>query len=126
VDEPVRVLVYDAGTDDLFTAGQSLQTHLIALAGGKNIFDDIEENWVTVSWEEAVARDPQVIVINDYGATPLADKIAFLENNPALSSIEAVQQKRFVAIPLPTVFEGVRNASAVRILAKGFYPEKFN
>lgn len=125
VDAPVRVLVYDAGTDDLFTAGQSLQTHLISLAGGENVFSDVEANWTTVSWEEAVAREPEVIVINDYGEVSLAEKISFLENNPALSSMPAIQNKRFVAISLPSVFEGVRNPDAIRTLAEGFYPEKF-
>lgn len=126
VDEPVKVLVYDAGTDDLFTAGQSLQTHLIELAGGENVFADIEANWTTVSWEEAVARDPDVIVINDYGSVALEDKLSFLRDNPALSSLSAVQNDRFVAIPLPSVFEGVRNPDAVQTLAAGFYPTIFD
>lgn len=125
VSEPVNVLVYDAGTDDLFTAGQSLQTHLINLAGGQNVFEDVEQNWITVSWEEAVAREPDVIVINDYGETPLEEKIEFLLNNPALSSMPAIQNERLVALPLPSVFEGVRNPMAVETLAKGFYPDKF-
>lgn len=125
VAEPVKVLVYDAGTDDLFTAGQSLQTHLINLAGGQNIFEDVEENWTTVSWEEAVARDPDVIVINDYSGTPVEEKIEFLLNNPALSSMPAIQNERLVVLPLPSVFGGVRNPDAVELLAKGFYPEKF-
>jgi len=125
VEEPVRVLVYDAGTDDLFTAGQSLQTHLIELAGGRNIFDDVEQNWVTVSWEEAVARDPDVIVINDYGNISAAEKIDFLLNNPALSSLPAIQNERLIVLPLPSVFEGVRNPDAVELLARGFYPDRF-
>jgi iron complex transport system substrate-binding protein len=125
VEEPVRVLVYDAGTDDLFTAGQSLQTHLIELAGGRNVFDDVEDNWVTVSWEEAVARSPDVIVINDYGDTPADEKIDFLLNNPALSSLPAIQNERIIVLPLPSVFEGVRNPDAVRLLASGFYPDRF-
>lgn len=125
LEEPVRVLVYDAGTDDLFTAGQSLQTHLIELAGGRNIFDDVADNWVTVSWEEAVARNPDVIVVNDYGDTPAEEKIDFLLNNPALSSLPAIQHERIIVLPLPSVFEGVRNPDAVRILASGFYPDRF-
>ncbi len=125
ISEPVRVLVYDFGTDDLFTAGQSLQTHLIGLAGGRNVFDDVEKNWTTVSWEEAVSRNPDVIVINDYGETPAEEKIDFLLNSPALSSMPAIQNKWFVVLPLPSVFEGVRNPDAVETLARGFYPEKF-
>ncbi|GAX90308.1 Fe3+-hydroxamate ABC transporter substrate-binding protein [Effusibacillus lacus] len=125
VEKPIRVLVYDSGEDTVFTAGQSLQTSLITLAGGKNVFDDIAKNWAKVSWEEVVKRDPEVIVINDYGKTKAEDKIKFLSNNPALSNVTAVKNKRFVVLPLSSVFEGVRNVGALETLAKGFYPEKF-
>jgi iron complex transport system substrate-binding protein len=125
IDTPVRVLVYDAGEKDLFTAGQSLQTYLIALAGGKNVFDDVAKNWTTVSWEAAVQRQPEVIVINDYGETSAEAKIELLLNNSALADTPAVKNRRFVVLPLPGVFEGVRNPGAVELLARGFYPEAF-
>lgn len=122
---PVRVLVYDSGEDAIYTTGKALQTHLIELAGGENVFGDIDETWSNVSWEEAVARAPDVIVINDYGQTSAEDKIALLQSNPALASIPAIRNNRFVVLPLPSAFEGVRNPDAVRTLAEGFYPELF-
>lgn len=125
VSAPIKVLVYDSGEDAIFTAGNSLQTELIKLAGGKNVFDDLEDTWATVSWEEAVARNPDVIVINDYGQTPLETKIARLKENPALASMPAIKDDHFVVLPLDSAFVGVRNPEAVRILAEGFYPELF-
>lgn len=122
---PVKVLVYDSGEDAIYTTGKALQTHLIGLAGGVNVFADLDETWSNVSWEEAVARAPEVIVINDYGQTSAADKIALLKNNPALASMPAIRNDRFVVLPLPSAFEGVRNPDAVRTLAAGFYPELF-
>jgi len=124
-EEPVDVLVYDSGTDSLYTAGRALQTHLIELAGGRNVFADLEGTWASVSWEEAVARNPDVIVINDYGDTPAEEKRRFLEENEALASIAAIQNGHIIVMPLPAAFEGVRNADAVRDLAEGFYPELF-
>lgn len=121
----VKVLVYDSGEDAIYTTGKALQTHLIELAGGENIFADLDETWSNVSWEEAVARAPDVIVINDYGQTSAADKIALLKSNPALASVPAIQNDRFVVLPLPSAFEGVRNPDAVRTLAAGFYPDLF-
>lgn len=121
----VKVLVYDSGEDGIYTTGKALQTHLIELAGGENVFADLDETWSTVSWEEAVARAPEVIVINDYGQISAAQKIEMLKGNPALASIPAIQNDRFVVMPLPSAFEGVRNPEAVRILAAGFYPELF-
>lgn len=121
----VRVLVYDSGTEAIYTTGKALQTHLIELAGGENVFADLDETWSNVSWEEAVAQAPDVIVINDYGQTSAQDKIALLKANPALASIPAIENDHFVVLPLPSAFEGVRNPDAVRTLAQGFYPELF-
>ena len=121
----VRVLVYDSGEETVYTTGKALQTHLIELAGGTNVFADLDETWSNVAWEEVVARAPDVIVINDYGQTSAEDKIALLKGNAALASVPAIQNDRFVVLPLPSAFEGVRNPDAVRTLAAGFYPELF-
>lgn len=70
-------------------------------------------------------RDPEVILIYDYD-TPSADqKINSLLKNPALANVSAIKNKRFVVLPLSDVFEGVRNATAVQIIAKGLHPDKF-
>lgn len=121
----VKVLVYDSGEDAIYTTGKALQSHLIELAGGENIFADLDETWSNVSWEEAVARAPEIIVINDYGQTSAEAKIALLKGNPALASMPAIQHNRFVVLPLLSAFEGVRNPDAVRTLAAGFYPDLF-
>ncbi|PIE76919.1 MAG: Fe3+-hydroxamate ABC transporter substrate-binding protein, partial [Clostridiales bacterium] len=123
--EPLKVFVYDFGTDDAFTAGQSLESDIIAKAGGHNVFSDIEKTWVRVSWEEVVESNPDVIVINNYGDTTAEDKIKALKENPALSGITAVKEDRFVVLPLPSVFTGIRNGAAIEYLAKEFYPEVF-
>jgi len=126
VAEPVRVFLHDGGTETVLTSGKALATNLIALAGGTNIFADADNNWVSVSLEEVVARDPEVIIILDpYGATTAEEKIAFLESNPAFSSVSAVQNGRYVIVALAPLEAGVRNADAVRHMAEGFYPELF-
>ena len=75
--------------------------------------------------EDAVERSPEVIVITDYGSTTAEEKIRFLKNDPALSQTPAVQNERFVVIPLTAAAEGVRIAQALETLAQGFYPEAF-
>jgi iron complex transport system substrate-binding protein len=122
---PVRVFVFDFGGDSAFTACQSLQTNLIELAGGKNIFDDIPKTWAKVSWEEVVERDPEVIVINEYGEIPTEDKLHELKTNPALSEVTAIKNNRFCIIKLPAVFPGIRNADTVEKFAQSFHPEQF-
>ncbi|MPW25560.1 ABC transporter substrate-binding protein [Alkalibaculum sp. M08DMB] len=126
--EPVKVLVYDSGGDGVFTcSGTNFETLLVELAGGKNVFDDItEKQWITVSYEEVLARDPDVIVIHDYDTPSLEEKIKEIKNDPTLSKLDSVKNERFISISLESVLPGNRMAYTVEKLSKGFYPELFN
>ncbi|TQR36975.1 ABC transporter substrate-binding protein [Lysinibacillus sphaericus] len=121
----LRILVFDSGEKEVFTAAQNFMNELVTVAGGKNIFGDVESGWTTVSKEDVVERNPEVIVVIDYGSTTAEEKINFLKNDPALKETEAVVNGRFVILPLSAASEGVRAAEAIRILAQGFYPESF-
>lgn len=121
----IKVFVLDSGGDTAFTACQSLQTNLMELAGGKNIFADIEKTWSRVSWEEVVARDPEIIVVNDYGNTPAAQKIEEVRSNPALQEVSAIKNNNFFVIELPAVFPGIRNADTVERFAQAFHPDVY-
>ena len=123
-EEPVKVLVYDSGSDGVFTCGgTNFETLLIEKAGGKNIFDDItDKQWTTVSYEEVLKRNPDVIVVHDYDSPSLEEKIAQIKSDPTLSRLECVKQERFIPITLESVLPGDRMAYSVETLAKGFYP----
>jgi len=124
---PVKVLVYDSGNSGVFTcSGTNFETLLINEAGGKNIFDDItEKQWTTVSYEEVLKRNPDVIVIHDYDSPSVEEKIAEIKANPSLSQLDAVKNERFVIMELESVLPGDRMAHAVEKFAKGFYPTLF-
>ena len=126
--EQVNVLVYDSGSDGVFTcSGTNFESLLIGLAGGKNLFDDLtDKQWVTVSYEEVLARSPDVILIHDYDAPSVEEKIAEIKANPTLSLLPCVQHDRFAVITLESVLPGDRMAYAVESLAADFYPEMFN
>lgn len=125
VKEDLPVLVFDSGETEVFTAAQNFMNELVTMAGGVNIFGDVKGNWTTVSKEDAVERQPEVIVVIDYGSTTAEEKINFLKLDPALKTTPAVQNDRFVILPLSAASEGVRVAEALSILAKGFYPGSF-
>jgi len=124
-EQELRVLVYDSGDKEVFTAAQNFMNELVTVAGGTNIFGDVDSGWTTVSKEATVERNPEVIVVIDYGSQTAEDKIQFLKNDPALKETDAVKNERFVILPLSAASEGIRAAEAIEILAKGFYPENF-
>lgn len=125
--EPIKVLVYDSGGNGVFTcSGSNFETLLIEKAGGKNIFDDLNSaQWVTVSSEEVLHRQPDVILIHDYDTPSLEEKIKEIKADPALSQLDCVKEERFVSIPLESVLPGDRMAYTIEHLAKGFYPSVF-
>lgn len=124
---PKKVLVYDSGSDGVFTcSGSNFESTLIALAGGKNLFDDLtDKQWITVSYEEILVRNPDVILIHDYDALSIEEKIAEIKANPTLSLLDCVQNERFAVITLESVLPGCRMAYAVESMAQDFHPEIF-
>ncbi len=125
--QPLNVLVYDSGNDGVFTcSGTNFESLIVSLAGGKNIFNDIDsKQWVTVSYEEALARQPDIILIHDYDSPGVDEKIAEIKANPTLAKLDCVKNERFATITLESVLPGDRMAYAVETLAKAFYPDIF-
>ncbi|NHQ80844.1 ABC transporter substrate-binding protein [Chromobacterium vaccinii] len=120
------VFVYDSGEDRPFSAGRlAMPDALIRAAGGRNILNDVNASWTRVDWETVVARNPQVVVIIDYGKVAAQQKIAFLQNHPALNKMAAVRDKRFIVLPYDSATPGIANADAIGALARGLHPEAF-
>lgn len=120
--EQPRVFLYDSGEDRAMTSGRlGMPQALIAAAGGRNILDDVDASWTRVNWETVVERNPQVIVIVDYSEITAEQKIQFLLDNPALQSVDAIKQRRFIVIPYVQATPGIDNVLAVKTLAKGFH-----
>ena len=120
--KPVRAFVYDSGEDTPFTAGlYAMPTALIEAAGGVNVMNGFEKSWGTVTWEEVVAQNPEVIIIVNYGSVTADQKRAFMMSNPAFANIEAVKNDRFVTLEYVEATPGPRNIKAIKTLAKAFW-----
>lgn len=123
IKEPVRVFVYDSGTEKPFTSGRfGIPTAMIEAAGGINIMEDVEKSWTEVSWEPVIDRNPEVIVIVDYGDVTAEQKIAFVKENPAFKNLDAVKNDRFVVLAYVEATPGPRNVAAIERLAEAFHP----
>ena len=122
IDQGLRVFVYDSGEDAPFTAGRyAMPTALIEAAGGQNIMDDFNKSWGTVTWEEVVDRDPQVVVIVNYGDVTAEQKRDYMMSNPAFKNISAVKNDRFVTLEYVEATPGPRNIQAIKHLAHAFW-----
>jgi len=120
--DALRVFVYDSGDDAPFTAGRdAMPTALIEAAGGVNIMDDFEKSWGVVTWEEVVDRNPEVIVIVNYGEVTAAQKRDFMMSNPAFAELDAVKNDRFVTLEYVEATPGPRNIQAIKTLAEAFW-----
>ncbi len=116
-----RVFVFDSGDTAPFTVGKNFLNSIISMAGASNIFHDIDSNWGEVSWEEVVERDPEVIIIVDYGETTAEEKRQQLLNHPALTDVTAIKKEQFIIMPLSAAAEGIRVPFALEILVSGLY-----
>ncbi|MFV8828059.1 ABC transporter substrate-binding protein [Alkalihalobacterium sp. APHAB7] len=121
VTEKKKVFVFDSGDTAPFTVAQNFLNSLITLAGAENIFSEIDKNWAEVSWEEVVDRDPEVIIIVDYGETTAEEKKETLLSHPALEDVTAIKKENFIVIPLSAAAEGIRAPYALEILVNGLY-----
>lgn len=121
---PVTVLAYANGEGPLGVSGAGLGSDLIGLAGGTNVFVDLEEGFGEVTVEEAAQRNPEAFVVNFYeGGPSVQEKIDLLTR--VLPNSPAAQNGRAVGIDDAALNEGVRNADAVAELARALHPDAF-
>ncbi|MCW7991705.1 lipoprotein, partial [Streptomyces platensis subsp. clarensis] len=88
----------------------------------RNVFADLDKTFGDASWEQVVARKPDVIVIYDYGSTTVEQKKRRLLEDPALREVPAVKNRRFAVLPLSDAVLGVRAPAAVGKLAAQLHP----
>jgi iron complex transport system substrate-binding protein len=125
VNTPVRVLWYDSGAPPFVGACCGAPNEILRLAGAQNIFGDVRGSWATVSWDEVVARNPEVVVLVNSSWSLGSQKRQWLSAIDARAGIDAVKHQRFVTIDFSSSTPGIRNIAAVRRLAESLYPEKF-
>jgi iron complex transport system substrate-binding protein len=121
-DKPTRVFVYDSGEQKPFTSGRfGIPTAMIEAAGGTNIMDDVQKSWTEVSWEPVIERNPQVIIIVNYGNVTAEQKIDFMKKNPAFKNIDAIKNNQFVVLDYVEATPGPRNIEAIARLADALH-----
>lgn len=127
IDTDDKMLVYyEVYSDPLMSAGRgAFINEIISLAGGVNIFGDLDENYPQISAEVVAERQPDIILFPDYHGT--ADLVLEgMATRPGWESLPAVRESRVYAISDDTFARpGPRVVDAVEEAARIFYPELF-
>ena len=111
-------------TPPLSVGREGMTALLMRLAGGQNIFDDIADSYVWVSWEEVARRDPQWIIVNDH-RIPVEQTIAHLTSDPELSHVEAIRKRRFIPLTYAEQTPSTRSVDGLEKFARALHPERF-
>ncbi|MFI9206067.1 ABC transporter substrate-binding protein [Streptomyces sp. NPDC053048] len=124
-DRPTVVYLYSVFNGMPYVAGRtSLPSEMSRIVGAKNAFDDVDEDWPEVSWEEIAKRNPDFIVIGDLSergrpGDSAAEKRATLTEHPVISKLDAVRDNKILEVPGIELDPSVRSVHALGLLAKG-------
>ncbi|MCJ0873734.1 ABC transporter substrate-binding protein [Streptomyces sp. AP-93] len=124
-DRPTVVYLYSVFNGMPYVAGKSgLPSEMSRIVGAKNAFDDVDEDWPEVSWEEVAKRDPDFIVIGDLSergrpGDSAAEKRATMTGHPVVSKLAAVRDGRILEVPGIELDPSVRSVHALGLLAAG-------
>ena len=125
--DPVSVFYYDSDTGggvSMSTIGNTgLQLYMLELAGCNNVFDDTDGEFIMVSWEDVIDRNPEYILVCDYyGSGYAEEKIAEMKNNPDTADMNAVKNDRFIILPGLAMFPSLECLDAVEQIAAAVHP----
>ncbi|MEU8891000.1 ABC transporter substrate-binding protein [Streptomyces sp. NPDC048442] len=122
---PRAVWVYSVYGDAPYVAGKTaMASEMSRIAGAKNAFDDLDEDWPSVTWEEVAKRNPDFIVVGDLSergkpGDSAADKLAAIRGNPVMAQLDAVRKNRFITVPGTEMDPSVRTVDALPRLTAG-------
>ena len=107
----------------LFTFGADTFLHeIMEIVGAENIFDDAGD-WVSISDEQVLARNPDVIITN---VGWMDNAIEELKSRPGWDSLDAVANNRvYLVCENTTSRDNHRIVQAMREIARAVYPEYF-
>jgi ABC-type Fe3+-hydroxamate transport system substrate-binding protein len=106
-----RVFVFDCCAPPYTAGRRAVLSDLLVQAGAENVFADVDDDWFHASWEAAIERRPNLVLIDDYGGpTDLAAKRASLQRVLPLAELPVV------VLPLRDALGTIRSADVVEQL----------
>ncbi|MFI7351593.1 ABC transporter substrate-binding protein [Streptomyces sp. NPDC049936] len=122
---PSVVWLYSVYDDKPYVAGKGgLPSEMSRLVGAKNAFDDVDEEWPEVSWEQIADRDPDFIVVGDLSergkpGDSAEEKLKMMRDHPVVSKLTAVEKNRTIEVPGIEMDPSVRTTHTLGLLIEG-------
>ncbi|MFR9728375.1 ABC transporter substrate-binding protein [Saccharopolyspora sp. MS10] len=116
------VLFWFARTESPYVAGSTGSPAIMARElGVRNAYGDQASMWPQVSWEDVLARDPDLLVLGDLTrdgeGDGLAAKTRFLREDPAVSRLGAVRAGRLMPMTGTELNISLRTVTGIERLA---------
>ncbi|WP_295144180.1 ABC transporter substrate-binding protein [Saccharopolyspora sp.] len=116
------VLFWFARTESPYVAGSTGAPAIMARElGVRNAYDDARSMWPQVSWEDILARDPDLLVLGDLTRDGEGDGLAakrdFLRADPAVSRLAAVRDGRSMGMTGTELNVSIRTVQGIERLA---------
>jgi iron complex transport system substrate-binding protein len=119
---PPRDVMFVIYPDPAMTAGRhTFIDELIGVAGGRSVFRDLPDRWPTVSMEEIVRRQPDLLIVSQADST---SALAQFRGRPGWRELPAVRGGRIATVSADlTQRPGARIGEAARALQLAIHPE---
>lgn len=115
--------------DPLMAAGNWMP-ELVDMAGGVNLFGEAGKHSPWMTWEDLVAKDPDIILCLPCGwdIEKVRSEMPVLTRRPEWKNLKAVRDKKVCLLDGNQYFNrpGPRLVESLEILAEIFHPELFN
>jgi iron complex transport system substrate-binding protein len=123
-DEQKPAVYFEIWPDPLTTGGsKSFVNSLITMAGGKNIAGDVEQDWVNLSPEMVLARDPKVAILCHHGSS--LQTVEQFKSRKGWEQVSAIKNNRIglVSDENTVVRTGPRVVEGFEYMARLIHPD---
>lgn len=105
------------------TGPRTYVSELIGVAGGVNVFGDLDNDFPVISLEEIVRRNPAFVLLPADSANAAA-RIRTLQNTPGWKELRAVREQRVITIPSNLLDRpGPHMGVVARLIRNALHPE---
>jgi iron complex transport system substrate-binding protein len=115
---------------DPLMAGGNWMPELISMAGGVNLFGEAGKHSPWMTWDELVAKDPDIIFVSPCGfdIQRTLEEMHILSDKPEWKSLKSVNESRVFVADGNQYFNrpGPRLAESLEILAEIIHPNLFH